>query len=61
MKGKFKTNGGTIMNDLKLYQKPERPIRVLQFGEGGFLRGFVDWMLQIVNENMTYFYYFLFK
>lgn len=23
-----------------------RPIRVIQFGEGGFLRGFADWMLQ---------------
>ena len=25
--------------------------KVIQFGEGGFLRGFADWMLQIVNEN----------
>ena len=25
--------------------------RVIQFGEGGFLRGFADWMLQIVNEK----------
>lgn len=25
--------------------------RFIQFGEGGFLRGFVDWMLQIVNEK----------
>ena len=24
--------------------------KILQFGEGGFLRGFADWMLQIVNE-----------
>lgn len=24
--------------------------RVIQFGEGGFLRGFADWMLQKVNE-----------
>ena len=28
--------------------------KVIQFGEGGFLRGFVDWMLQIVNENTTF-------
>lgn len=28
------------------YSKAERPIRVIQFGEGGFLRGFFDWMLQ---------------
>ena len=29
----------------------DKPIKVLQFGEGGFLRGFVDWMLQIANEK----------
>ena len=28
--------------------------RVIQFGEGGFLRGFADWMLQIVNENTDF-------
>ena len=28
----------------------ERPIRVIQFGEGGFLRGFADWMLQKMND-----------
>ena len=30
--------------------KPNRPERVIQFGEGGFLRGFVDWMLQKLND-----------
>lgn len=25
--------------------------KIIQFGEGGFLRGFADWMLQIVNEK----------
>lgn len=25
--------------------------KVIQFGEGGFLRGFTDWMLQIANEK----------
>ena len=25
--------------------------RVIQFGEGGFLRGFADWMLQIMKEK----------
>ncbi|MBO5279672.1 MAG: hypothetical protein J6B55_00475 [Clostridia bacterium] len=34
--------------------KPIRPERVIQFGEGGFLRGFVDWMLQKVNENSDF-------
>ena len=28
----------------------ERPIKVLQFGEGGFLRAFVDYMIDIANE-----------
>ncbi len=32
-------------------QKPQRPERVIQFGEGGFLRGFVDWMIQKLNDS----------
>ena len=32
----------------------DKPIKVLQFGEGGFLRGFVDWMLQIANEKEVF-------
>ena len=28
--------------------------RVIQFGEGGFLRGFTDWMLQIINEKTDF-------
>ncbi|MBO4750015.1 MAG: tagaturonate reductase, partial [Lachnospiraceae bacterium] len=31
--------------------KTDRPIRVLQFGEGNFLRGFVDQMIDIANEK----------
>ena len=31
-----------------------RTEKVIQFGEGGFLRGFVDWMLQSVNENTDF-------
>ena len=34
--------------------KTSRPDRVIQFGEGGFLRGFVDWMLQKVNESSDF-------
>lgn len=29
----------------------ERPVKVLQFGDGNFLRGFADWMIDILNEN----------
>ena len=27
------------------------PVRVLQFGEGNFLRGFMDWMIQEMNDR----------
>ena len=36
------------------YRKQIRPERVIQFGEGGFLRGFVDWILQILNEETDF-------
>ncbi len=32
-------------------QKTSRPIRVVQFGEGNFLRAFVDHMIDIANER----------
>ncbi len=32
-------------------EKNELPIKILQFGEGNFLRAFVDWMIDIANEN----------
>ena len=31
--------------------KKERPIKVLQYGDGNFLRGFVDYMIDIANEK----------
>ena len=31
--------------------KKERPIKVVQFGEGNFLRGFVDYMIDVTNEQ----------
>ncbi|MBE6645861.1 MAG: tagaturonate reductase [Ruminococcaceae bacterium] len=36
------------------FEKVIRPERVIQFGEGGFLRGFVDWMLQKMNDNGSF-------
>ena len=29
----------------------DRPVKVVQFGEGNFLRGFVDYMIDIANEK----------
>ena len=28
--------------------------KIIQFGEGGFLRGFVDWMVEILNEEADF-------
>ena len=36
------------------FEKVIRPERVIQFGEGGFLRGFVDWMIQKMNDNGSF-------
>ena len=36
------------------FEKKQRTERVIQFGEGGFLRGFVDWMLQKINEKSDF-------
>ena len=33
------------------HQTTERPIKILQFGEGNFLRAFVDWILQDLNDK----------
>ena len=35
----------------KMTGKKERPVKVLQFGEGNFLRAFVDYMIDIANEQ----------
>lgn len=35
----------------KLFAKPERKIKIMQFGEGNFLRAFVDWIIQDLNDN----------
>lgn len=35
----------------KMTGKVERPVKVLQFGEGNFLRAFVDYMIDIANES----------
>lgn len=36
------------------FEKKTRTEKVIQFGEGGFLRGFVDWMLQKINEKSDF-------
>ena len=43
-----------MKNISEVVLKPIRPERVIQFGEGGFLRGFVDWMLQKLNDQTDF-------
>lgn len=33
-----------------MFEKTKRTEKIIQFGEGGFLRGFVDWIVQLTNE-----------
>jgi tagaturonate reductase len=35
----------------KLFDRPLRPVQILQFGEGNFLRAFVDNFLQVLNDQ----------
>lgn len=35
----------------QIYEKKERKVKILQFGEGNFLRAFVDWIVQTMNDK----------
>ena len=37
-----------------IYKKTKAPIKVLQFGEGNFLRAFVDWIILKMNQKGVY-------
>ena len=37
-----------------MFEKKQRCNKIIQFGEGGFLRGFVDWIVQLTNENSDF-------
>ena len=39
------------MNTLKRSTPCDMPVKVVQFGEGNFLRAFVDWMIDEMNEK----------
>lgn len=42
------------MKQLKRNSKSERPIKVIQFGGGNFLRGYADWMIDVLNEQTDF-------
>ena len=37
-----------------MFTKPERCEKIIQFGEGGFLRAFADWIIQLTNESTDF-------
>lgn len=41
-----RSNGGKTI--------PVRPVKVLQFGSGNFLRGFADWIIDVMNEKTDF-------
>src|SRR6478609_10689197 len=34
--------------------KQTRPVKVIQFGDGNFMRGFMDWIIDILNEKTDF-------
>lgn len=42
------------LHRFEIKNKPQKTIKVLQFGEGNFLRGFADWMFDIINEKTDF-------
>ena len=42
-----------VINEV-ITEKIERPVKVLQFGEGNFLRAFVDYMIDIMNDETDF-------
>ena len=43
-----------MKNITEIVKKTERPVKVLQFGEGNFLRAFVDWIIDNLNEKTDF-------
>ncbi|MDX5474722.1 MAG: tagaturonate reductase [Bacillaceae bacterium] len=41
----------TLPDNLTFYTNDSLPERVIQFGEGNFMRGFVDWMIHELNKQ----------
>ena len=43
-----------VLNNSVVSNRQMRPLKIVQFGEGNFLRAFVDWMLQQLNDKGIY-------
>ncbi len=40
-----------IPEDIKVGDLNDKPVKIMQFGEGNFLRAFVDWMINKINKD----------
>ena len=40
-----------LPKDIEIGKIADMPERIIQFGEGNFLRAFVDWMVDVINEK----------
>ena len=40
-----------MQNISEKYAPVARKVKVVQFGEGNFLRAFADWMIDVANES----------
>lgn len=38
----------------KIIKKKTRPVKIIQFGEGNFLRAFIDWFIQTINDETDF-------
>jgi tagaturonate reductase len=43
-----------LLNRQNVPKSSSHPLRVIQFGTGNFLRGFTDWMIDILNEKSSF-------
>jgi tagaturonate reductase len=43
-----------LLNRQNIPSSSTRPVSILQFGTGNFLRGFADWMIDILNEKTSF-------
>ncbi|WP_276167041.1 tagaturonate reductase [Zobellia alginiliquefaciens] len=43
-----------ILNHTNATNRTQRPIKVMQFGGGNFLRAFVDWMVHVLNQETDF-------
>ncbi len=47
----MKQLNNSVMQANSQWQRTTRPIKIMQFGEGNFLRAFIDWMIHTSNQK----------